>query len=403
MEAEEFDYAVTSSNRVTEGSLSRGVTNLAKALARKHGDVHISVEEHGVHLNMASPEALQRDGSRELTARHLAVNADKYVGEGQWASRQGKYNPEFSAYCMKYSVKYTVSALLNWVPLHRRGFKASSNVTVGSTKRRLIDDGRGNMIPDHPGDVLPITSLPADHPAAWYLTSRGYDLGNLWERFRTSYCYKELHGGFRELRGCMRDTPQGRPIFYCDIDTVQVGWQARIIEQWVGDIHMVWHPYKSSWVKTRIGRGSDCVWSPGFEPFEDLAWDPAKYKTAPGSSRNQILMGVDSALSWNDENRPGLIPTCVLVEGPLDAARFGAGVAMLGKYLSENQSSVLRKKFQKFVYIPDNDAAGRKSTKRVSEMLAGSSLRVVALPSDIKDIGEMSYTESEDFIKPFMK
>jgi hypothetical protein len=202
----------------------------------------------------------------------------------------------------------------------------------------------------------------------------------------------------------MKDTPQGRPVFFCDINGVQVGWQARILTQMVGDAELVWHPYKNAWVTIRAFDGKDWAMSPGFETANGLSWkDHAKYKTSPGASRNQILMGVDHAVAWNAEHRPGLAPIAVLAEGPLDAARLPMGVATLGKHLSEAQAEVLRKKFQRFIYVPDNDESGRKALRRVRQVLASSTLHVAELPKGFKDIGAMTYEQAELLVKPYIQ
>lgn len=55
----------------------------------------------------------------------------------------------------------------------------------------LIEDSDGNMIPDHPGRVKPVTALPAGHPCLEYLKGRGYDPAALQAQFRCAYCYEE--------------------------------------------------------------------------------------------------------------------------------------------------------------------------------------------------------------------
>lgn len=182
----------------------RPVMNLAQALARKHGDVLVAREARGLHLYMASPEALERDGDIELKKRHLAVNADKFLGLGFFARRKGTYDNERSARCMKYEKPYGVSELLSMSPLASRGIhETTHDVKIGSVNKFLVDDGQGNMIPQPPGAVWRLSELDPSHQSIQYLEARRFDPRAIERQFSAEYCYSENlpRKYYRELPG----------------------------------------------------------------------------------------------------------------------------------------------------------------------------------------------------------
>jgi hypothetical protein len=87
------------------------VRSLAGALSQLHGDVSLAQEARGIHLYLACPDCLENDGDKELRARHLAVNADRYTGSGSWAGLIGTYDMERSCMCMKTEKTYLVATL----------------------------------------------------------------------------------------------------------------------------------------------------------------------------------------------------------------------------------------------------------------------------------------------------
>lgn len=365
---------VTTSNFSADGVHPK-VDALAQALAAKHGDVRISLESGGTHLNMACPYCLERDGTVELTGKHLSVNADKFLGLGKWARRSATYDRDRTALCMKESKPILVSELLAMPPLEKRGIKESQHrCRVTSSKPILEEDANGNLVPERPGPIeLPITALPPNHPAVEYVERRGYSRQMLWNMFQCSFCVQEhpedeIKGRFyRRLPLNFRDTPQGRIILYCFVRGVRKAWQARILDKWEGSSYYVWHPYLEMWtkIKERMPDGEE-VFVQGVDK-----WKPSKYKTATGSRRNEILMGFDAAVKFSS-GEPRKNRTVLLCEGPLDAGRFGApAVAMLGKYLSPKQALLLSGAFGKVVYLSDKDKAGQKSESQVRRMLQG--------------------------------
>lgn len=396
---------------LSEADVPDCVKRLAAALARIHGETQIKNEKKGRHIYMASPAVLLTDGRKELSSRHLSVNADRYFGLGRFARIKGTYNNDNSGLCHKTNNKYLVSALLSMPPLSKRGIPdAKTGVRISTRARHLVDDGRGNMIPDHPGETIPVTDLFPGHPAYDYLVGRRYDLKTLWAQFRCSYCLteapmsREMERFYRRMPGDFRDTPQGRIIFYADIQGVQKSWQARIIDKVEHErLHYYWHPYKQQWVLVRMKLGDTWTLLPEFRDHPDFQWKPSKYRLALDSYRNEVVMGVDAAVAWNRICRPGRKRICILSEGPLDAGRFGPpALAILGKYLSEFQAKIICREFDIVVWVGDNDKAGREGTQNVREQLAGKvKLHVVTVPEPSKDPGELDHAVAWGLVKPY--
>ena len=397
-------------SKESEADVPECVQKLAAVLGRIHGEVVIKNEKKGRHIYMASPAALMIDGRRELTARHMSINVDRYFGLGKFRGIKGTYNNDSCGLCHKTDTPYQLSALLSMPSLEKRGIPdAKQGVRINTRERHLVDDGQGNMIPDHPGEVVPVTDLLPGDPAYQYLIERRYNLKTLYAQFRCSYCFDEapmsraMERFYRKLPGDFRDTPQGRIIFYADLYGVQHSWQARIIDKVVnGCLHYYWHPYKKIWVLVRIKSGDKWNLLPEFRDSE-YEWKPSKYRLALDSYRNEVVMGMDAAILWNKVARRGKKKICILCEGPLDAGRFGPpALAILGKYLSEHQAKVICREFDVVVWVGDNDKAGREGTARVKEQLAGKvRLHVADVPAPFKDPGEMETSDAWALVKPY--
>jgi hypothetical protein len=409
---------IGSSQGLSLTTIPREILILAEALSRIHGPSVIRNESNGYHIYLPSPECLKTDGRKEINSKHLTVNASRYKQTSDWVAKHGELRDDlakdFSAICHKTNTRFRVSDLLNekkFPTLENRGLpNISSKILCAATLKSnsLVDDGKGNMVPMDPGEVIPIIELPARHPAVVYLKDRGYDLNILYKQFRCSYCVKEQPENpekgiyYKKLPKDFRDTPQGRIIFYAFINGVQVGWQARIIEKVESGFKYYWHPYFNKWVATEHRDEAAKKWKPipGIEikgEGYDILWKPSKYKTAFGMSRNETIMGVDAAVNFNKFLKMDK-PVAFVVEGPLDAGRIGpGGIALLGKYYSDKQAELLSNKFKKLVFIADNDAAGKEFKIRVREVMQDKMTQVVFLdiPEQYKDIGEMS---TEDVI-----
>lgn len=382
------------------------ITNLAQELSLIHGDVHIRHEASGTHLAMACPLCLQSYGARELRSRHLQINADKYFGLGQHNDR---WKPTFRdqekkkgyAQCMKEHGSFSMMQIRSYPPLDERGFKNTRSVRVVDGGRRyLIPDGRGGLIPDHPGQVIPLTQLPYSHPALQYLRYRDYDPTLLVRQFRAAWCTKEAPEGdeffrwYRKHGQGWKSTPQGRIIFFSDVNNQQVCWQGRYLEMPHDGQLLVWHPYRERWEER--------------PPWPDKE-GPVKYNTASGSLRNFQLCGYDQvvlAMSARQES----CPTCVLTEGPLDAARFpDRGLAVLGKSMSDAQALLVGLRFKRAILAFDADRPGADACVRVARTLAERGIRTINFftpeeqAEDGKvDVGQLGYRACEERLQQLL-
>jgi hypothetical protein len=392
---------------VAAAGVPQEVLLLAEKLKHKHGDVRIAREKHGFHIYIASPICLQRHGRMELDKKHLAINAEKYLGLGEWRRSKGTYNADSCALCMKTRTRYKISDLMLMPNLAARGIPTHDafKVQVNDTSRALVKDTNGNMIPDVPGKTVPLSSLPPDHPAIQYLTGRGYDIPQLVSQMSVDFCVEEApedatKGRFyRRFNGGFRDTPQNRIIFYADIHGVRKGWQARYIEHVADNTRYVLHPYNNSWCA--VAKKVDGKWEK-LPPYGEL--DLSKYKTAFGAKRNEIVMGLDAAVRWNETFRRGKPYVCSLSEGPLDAGRVGPpGLAVLGKSLSDNQAKLIATHFKRTLIIADNDKAGQELKQNMIAQLSQyiQDMPVLVVPSPHKDIGDVPAAEALGMVGPY--
>lgn len=395
------------------------ILGLAEALSRIHGPVLVAKEKSGVHLYMASPKALEMFGRVELTKRHLAVNASKHFQIHEHIPIPGKQRRKRSscAMCMKTGQPYSVADLLNMAPLDKRGIPdVKAEVKVQDNTAWIVDDGRGNKIPLGPGTCIPINQLPPEHPAVWYLTQyrKTYDLNVLWEQFRCSFCHTEYPESmepkrfYRKLPWGFKDTPQGRIIFFGMIDGVQRTWQARVIDYDQDNIRYYLHPYTGQWVacEQRVSENGK------FEPLPSMdrsrhEWEIRRYRNARGSSRNDVLLGLDAAVEWNRRmGRSGRDMIVGLVEGPLDAGRIGPPlVASTGKFLSPEQARMLYSRFHTVISIPDTDPIGLKAAEDARKLLDQFCVFRVVNLTDFglagKDLGDLNNHTASQLLQPF--
>jgi 5S rRNA maturation endonuclease (ribonuclease M5) len=367
---------------------------------------------------MPSPICLEQDGVKELNSKHLTVNASKYYELDDWKKKnKGSHDPDFSAVCHKTNTKYRVSQLLNekiFPPLEKRGIKNVTSYVASVSSRReecLILDEQGNLVPQDPGEVIPLSDLASDHPAIEYLVNRGYNIASLEKQFNCGYCVAEAPENpskgiyYKKLPRGFKDTSQGRIIFYSLMHGVQVGWQARILERVNADgIKEFWHPYENIWVPMEYKNEDTGKWTPlpNIEIKTDklsVLWGYSKYKTAFGMARNETIMGYDAAIEFNKYMKLKK-PVVFLVEGPLDAARLGPGAcALLGKHLSDKQADLLSRRFKKVIVIMDNDVAGKEAKEKIKTKMSTRPVETLFLdlPYGFKDIGEMDTISAMNF------
>lgn len=384
------------------------VMELAQKLKTKHGDIRIAREKSGWHLYCASPVCLEQMGKIELVKKHLAINAEKYLAIGKFARQRGTYNQDMVAQCMKTGVWYAMSDLMQMPPLSARGIseKVQSSVTVTDTSKSLVRDANGNLVPDKPGVTVPLSSLPAEHPAIQYLVRRGYSIPAIEAQFAADFCVQEapqseeLNRWYRKGPDGLYDTPQNRIIFYVDVNGVRKGWQARYIETEHAGFKYIFHPYRSEWVAVSWKNPENkWVLLPGYESL-----NLSKYKTAFGASRNEIVMGFDAAVRWNAEAGKTR-RVCVVSEGPLDAARIGPpGLAIMGKSLSDNQAKLIADTFRRVVIVADNDKVGQEAKIKMVAALSEyvRDMVTVDVPAKYKDLGEMPAGEATALIGPHL-
>jgi hypothetical protein len=367
--------------KANASSLDRESNLVAEALARIHGQVTVTQEKHGLHFYMASPIALQHDGVVELTKRHLAVNIDKYLGRGSYATLP-KGKRDWCANCMKYSTGYRVTDLLRMQPLERRGI-APSDIKQGVKLQRkeqwLFTDAQGMQVPLVPQGLIPINALPEEHHAVQFLRSRLYDPELLYQQFGACYCTQEIPEDFdmdpprayRRLPGGWKITSQGRILFFAYMQGQYRGWQARIPQLDQDGYRYYWHPYRNEWEACEFLDPATNKWQPLVHLVDpNRKWEMLRYWNGPGTSRSDVLLGFDAA--YQARHRFGPVPTCILGEGPLDAARFGPpAMPLLGKFLGAGQAQTIARYFRRVIYVRDNDVAGLAAAASVNEMLAG--------------------------------
>lgn len=415
---------VLTAGSLTSASVPKAVMDLADKLAQKHGPVTIASEASGLHIYLPDPDLLRIDGMKELYSKHLALNADKYLGIGAYDideyptkenqilyNKYRRKNKEVpSAVSMKTKKVYMVSDLMAYVPISKRHSLFSdvkAKVITGSVRKRLVYDENGNLVPEWCGSVTPLHDLPANHPAVEYLANRGYNIHLLEDQFECCYCHEALPESrgegryYSRLPGGMVNSPQGRIIFTIRMNGVRLGYQSRCIDKWVGDKYYFWAP-SQKWmlIKKRLPDGSIEEIYPPDANFPK-GFDPHKYLNATGSERNKLLMGFDAAVEFN-KARPFNKRYCVLVEGPLDAARIGTpAIALLGKSMSPYQAAEIRKNFARVITVMDNDAAGQQCLRKIYQQLPSTPIVEAELPKHVKDVGELTYMEAYNLISPY--
>lgn len=392
--AEHLDFHTAGDLRVTEVPVQ--VRALAEGLARVHGPVAVAREASGLQIYFACPRCLEIEGDKALQGRKFSVNADKACGLGHFKALRGTYNARQKlASCMKCRQAYDLDTLLGgFLPLEERGFKGSKSVvTYRSMERRLVVDGLGVHVPPGPGCVIPITQLPIGHPGRTYLEARHFDLASLEQQFFCGWCEQELPPSdelrifYRHLPLGFRSTPQGRIIFFGMIRGSAHSWQGRIPEFVVGNQKYYWHPYTKSWTLCELRNPS----TGKFEPTPQIQadrydWEMDKYRSATHALRSEVVFGFDAAVAHANAHGDD---TGFLMEGPLDAGRFGApAMALTGKHLSERQAMLILTRFQKVVYFPDKGIPGEQAKKSVMKHLGGA-IEVIfeELPPEVEDPG----------------
>lgn len=402
------------------------IQGLAERLCKIHNYVSCSIESGGRHLYIPDPDLIAIGEEKELYSRHLAINADKYYGLGKWDVTQypTQENKELyrkyrqwgrevpCAMSMKTRKRYKVSDLLDMLPIQERiPMKTLSppSIIMGSNSidKHLVYDEHGNLVPERPGECVPVSELEKNHPACRYLWARGFDTKKLSTVYNISYCTHALPEDrsvgryYSRLPGGMKNSPQGRIIIpIVDIDGVQRGWQARAIvaKDKNGD-NWYWSD-QETWVQVTAG-GEDLYVSDRYP--KGLTGSIRRYLNATGMVRNESLFGIYQA--WQlMKDTPFTERVVYLMEGALDVCKGGPPcVALLGKNISRFQADVILSHFGKVVLICDKDAAGIEMKDNVTFILRDIDVIIGKLPWGKKDLGECSYKEAADCLHDAVK
>lgn len=118
-------------------------------------------------------------------------------------------------------------------------------------------------------------------------------------------------------------------------------------------------------------------------------WQDPRYLYNKGFKRADVLFNIQNAKKFEE---------CIVVEGSLDCAKvIQAGylncVATLGAKVSEKQSAMLRKWFDRIIIFSDRDEAGDAMSHAIIESCNGKDLYKMDIPNHLKDPGEMSEQE----------
>ena len=118
-------------------------------------------------------------------------------------------------------------------------------------------------------------------------------------------------------------------------------------------------------------------------------WQDPRYLYNKGFKRADILFNIQNAKKFDE---------CIVVEGSLDCVKvIQAGykncVATLGAKVSPNQSSMLRKWFDKIIIFSDRDDAGDAMCDAIINSCEGKDLSRMVIPNHVKDPCEMSEHE----------
>jgi hypothetical protein len=213
-----------------------------------------------------------------------------------------------------------------------------------------------------PEGLTPIAELPVTHPAAVYLTQRGFNLQYLQDTWDISFC--DWCIACRPAATNRIVIPVYRPaqLFAApgaEQPLVLRGWQARIV--------------------------------PGIEV---LGGSDAKYLSAAGMQKSELLYGLHLAIN--------ALRPAYLVEGPTDAWRVGPGaVALFGKDLSQTQKLLMVHHFAGRPIHVMLDQGVREAAQRIQHdlQLARSGLpgdnrvMLVNLPPGRKDPADCTQEE----------
>jgi hypothetical protein len=316
---------------------------------------------------------------------------------------------------MKYSIPYTVSGLLKYAPLDRRGIPdAPTGIRQKNLDRSryLERDENGILVPMSPGECVSLLELPDSHVSIQYLKTRGYSIESLVKQFNCEFCIRENPKGFYVPKAHgFKNTPQERIIFWGMMEGVRKIWQARIIDRTIPfngfSLKEYWHPYQQKFVAYEIKRAGDKKFSPlssvvDWEDEDDRRkCELSKYHTSPGGERNSCLLGFDAAIKFNNNRK---LKYAVLTEGPLSAGKLGPpSVSILGKFLGLEQANLVANNFDLAITAFDNDEYGVKCTQQALKDLSGRiKVEKMNIPASFEDPGAMTQEKNQELINAIL-
>lgn len=376
-------------------NLNKDYQNLISKLLQIHGTgmLHYSPSTSSYELRIPDPILLNNDGPKELFSRHLYINLTKYIEQNHGAA----------ARCVKNGKVYRIIELLNnYRPLKERGYYWDVDKFLGKCKSRLfiprdINSNATSCNVAPPGDVIPITELPSDHPAILYLKSRNFSdemIKDLYKQFETSFCISESKGAsyFDEYHG-LGKSPKGKLIFFVNHFGENKGWQSRVIEKVEGNTKYYYTFYnqddpRNGWVPVATYDHIDKTYKTF--PRVPTTLLKHKYVIAYGTRKSECILGLDAALRFNKDRKEKYI---IITEGALDAGKLGIpACCVFGNRISVAQCKLIVNNFDRVYYALDHDLAGNTLEISIQETLMAlgfSNFAKIEYPSQFKDIGEI--------------
>jgi len=215
-----------------------------------------------------------------------------------------------------------------------------------------------------PGVLIPLTSLPNDHPAIQYLTTvraRPFDPQYLEKNFGVKYCSQGRKLGKPE-EGFWFDTTNTL-IFPVYMQGILVGWQARLL----------YNPDNLTDTDMKIM---------GFPYINGEYIKPPKYYTTP-FPKGQVLYNFDNAVKYN---------MVVVSEGVFDVFSLGnRGVGTFGTGISEQQLNLLKTYWDTVILLLDPDVKNDKKKYIINNLKR--SVEVIDVVLKDKDPGDMDSNE----------
>lgn len=368
---------------------------LVEKLEKLHGPAKLARENSGLHVYIACPNCLNdaSHGARELFSRHLAVNLDRFTRSGKY-SKLTRAQADYSASCMRENQRgFSVSALLKFPSLEERGFvRPAQKPRAGSLEPPPSFDS----IPE-PGPLLiPVNELSENHVCSKYLRRRGLNPDKLWQQMGAEYCEQDVTLTFwRRFPGGLCDRYAGRLILRSFVNGKMTGWQARLIDDISEDGRERRMQIGPRLITVqRKNKNGEWETLPDFiENGMDAAREIARYLTSPGKGvRSALLPGYDAAVAWSKQTG---LRGCVLVEGPISAAKPGPPfIAVCGKTITKGQADLICAAFDKVLWIAENDEKnGVRRGLEAAENAAKTFARrvkfdVMDCPGGYKDTGD---------------